>query len=258
MVNTATHLPTTSFLGLDFVKANYAEIASELDRLSRSGRLSIVATPNVDHMVMLNSEPRDDVVRQLDHALAAAAMLTCDSRVLQTLAQFRGVALTVATGSDLTAYLFQNGQLDGRNVALIGGDGEMLAELNRRFPAIRLSQHIPPMGVLDNEAAIEAIEAFISGQAFEYIFFAIGAPRSEIIAHRCSQIAGTVGVALCIGASIEFLLGRKARAPQWVQFLRMEWLFRLLSEPRRLWRRYLVTGPRILWIVRKWQAPTAG
>jgi N-acetylglucosaminyldiphosphoundecaprenol N-acetyl-beta-D-mannosaminyltransferase len=258
VVTTATDLPTTSFLGLDFVNASNSEIASELDRMSRSGRFALVATPNVDHIVMLNSHPQDDIAKRLQHAIAGAALLACDSRVLQTLALFRGVDLRVATGSDLTAYLFQEGHLDGRSVALIGGDDAMLKELTRRFPAIALTQHIPPMGVLNNEAAIKAIEDFIACHAFDYIFFAIGAPRSEIIAHRCSQIAGTVGVALCIGASIEFLIGRKARAPRWVQSLRMEWLFRLLSEPRRLWRRYLVTGPRILWIVRKWQGPSAG
>lgn len=258
MVTTAAHLPTTSFLGLDFVTASYAEIASELDRLSRSGRLSLVATPNVDHVVILDSVPQDDIAKRFHNAIAAAAVLSCDSRVLQTLALIRGVKLKVATGSDLTAYLFQKGHLDGRDVALIGGDEAMLDELNQQFPAVRLSQHIPPMGVLDNESAIQAIEAFIGGHAFDYIFFAIGAPRSEIIAHRCSQNAGTVGVALCIGASIEFLVGRKARAPRWVQSLRMEWAFRLLSEPRRLWRRYLVTGPKILRIVYKWQGASPG
>jgi N-acetylglucosaminyldiphosphoundecaprenol N-acetyl-beta-D-mannosaminyltransferase len=61
------------------------------------------------------------------------------------------------------------------------------------------------------------------------------------------------GVALCIGASIEFLLGRKTRAPRWMQMAGMEWIFRLLSEPRRLWRRYLFNGPRILSIVTRWQ-----
>ena len=255
MVTTATHLPTTNFLGLDFVNASYPEIVAELDRLSRSDRFALVATPNVDHVVMLHAHLQDDIVKRFQSATAAAAVLACDSRVLQALALFRGVELKVATGSDLTAYLFEEGHLDGRNVALIGGDGSMLDELTRRFPAIRLAQHVPPMGILHNEAAIQDIEKFLTSNAFDYIFFAIGAPRSEIIAHRCLHSAGATGVALCIGASIEFLLGRKARAPRWIQSLRMEWAFRLLTEPRRLWRRYLVSGPKILRIVQKWQKP---
>jgi N-acetylglucosaminyldiphosphoundecaprenol N-acetyl-beta-D-mannosaminyltransferase len=56
-------------------------------------------------------------------------------------------------------------------------------------------------------------------------------------------------VGLCIGASVEFLSGAKRRAPRWMQRAGLEWLYRLLSEPRRLWRRYLVKGPRVfkLW-----------
>lgn len=246
---TATHVPTTRFLGLDFVNASYCEITEELDRLSRSSKFALVVTPNVDHVVTLHSDPQNDNVMRFRSATADAALLLCDSRVLQSLALFRGVVLKVATGSDLTAYLFQHGCLDGRNVALIGGDVAMLDELTQRFPAIRLAQHVPPMGVLDNEAAIQDIEKFVTSNSFDFIFFAISAPRAEIIAHRCLHGGQAVGVALCVGASIEFLLGRKMRAPQWIQSIRMEWAFRLLSEPRRLWRRYLITGPKILMIV---------
>lgn len=258
MAPTGMSLPTTSFLGLEFVDASCAEIATELELLSRSGRFSLVVTPNVDYVVMLHSNPQDETARRFRRAIAAASLITCDSKVLQALALFRGVALTVATGSDLTAYLFENGHLDGRNVALIGGDEAMSGELAQRFPAVQLMQHLPPMGILHNEQAIQEIERFIADHSFDYIFFAMGAPRSEIIAHRCLQMEGAVGVALSVGASIEFLLGRKARAPKWIQDLRMEWAFRLLSEPRRLWRRYLVSGPKILRIVYQWQRPLAG
>ena len=249
----ATDLHTIRFLDFDFVDADYAQIAAELDRLSRFETFSLVTTPNVDHIVMLHQSNLDATSEQFRSATAAAAMLTCDSRVLQALARFRGVKLPVVTGSDLTAYLFEQGCFDNRRVALIGGDAGMVEELRQRYPAISLAQHVPPMGVLGSEAAIRDIENFILEQPFDYILFAIGAPQSEIIAHRCTRLPGAVGVALCIGASIEFLLGRKARAPRWVQSLRMEWAFRLLSEPRRLWRRYLVTGPRVLLIVQRWQ-----
>lgn len=251
----AAELPTKNFLGIDFVDANYQQLAAELDRLSERKSFCFVTTPNVDHVVMVNGDPQDAIQQQFRSAQNAATIRTCDSRVLQALALFRGVRLQVITGSDLTALLFEEGYFDGRKVALIGGDEAMLAELNARFPAVHMMQHIPPMGVLANEPAIAAIVDFIKLNMFNYILFAIGAPRSEIIAHRSASVGGTVGVALCIGASVEFLLGRKARAPRWVQFLRKEWAFRLLSEPRRLWRRYLVSGPRIILIAMNWQKP---
>ncbi|WP_156443397.1 WecB/TagA/CpsF family glycosyltransferase [Erythrobacter sp. CCH5-A1] len=251
----ASNLPTTNFLDIDFVNESYRQIAAELDRLSQAKSFSFVTTPNVDHVVMMNGALEDGIQQQFRRAQAAATIRTCDSRVLQTLALFRGVRLQVVTGSDLTAMLFEEGYFDGRKVGLIGGDEAMLGELNARYPAVHVMQHIPPMGVLSNEPAIAAIEEFIKLNTFNYILFAIGAPRSEIIAHRCANLDGTVGVALCIGASVEFLIGRKARAPRFIQFLRMEWAFRLLSEPRRLWRRYLVTGPRVILIAMNWHKP---
>jgi exopolysaccharide biosynthesis WecB/TagA/CpsF family protein len=244
---------TTSFLGIEFIAESYARVAAELDRLCEGDRLSLVVTANVDHVVMLRdpanaSETRARFIR----AYEAAAIRLCDSRVLQTLARMHDVALEVVTGSDLTATLFSEGWLDGRKVALIGGDPRMLGELKARFPAVNLAQHIPPMGILENEPAIIAIEDFLKREPWHYIMFAIGAPRSEIIAHRLMAIDNLKGIAICVGASIEFLLGRKARAPVWMQLARLEWAFRLFSEPRRLWRRYLVKGPRILVIVRRW------
>jgi N-acetylglucosaminyldiphosphoundecaprenol N-acetyl-beta-D-mannosaminyltransferase len=251
-----TDLRTTNFLGFDLVNATYAQVAAELDRLSRDDRLSLVVTPNVDHFVMLRGkESSSEITQRFDRAYQSATLRLCDSRVLQGLAWLRGVQLNVITGSDLTEMLFRGGWLDGRKVALVGGDESMLADLRARFPEVDLSQHIPPMGVLDNEPAIARIEEFLKGGDWHYILFAIGAPRSEIIAHRLMAAEGVRGVAFCIGASIEFLLGRKARAPKWMQAARLEWAFRLATEPRRLWRRYLLSGPKIIAIVREWQRP---
>jgi N-acetylglucosaminyldiphosphoundecaprenol N-acetyl-beta-D-mannosaminyltransferase len=61
------------------------------------------------------------------------------------------------------------------------------------------------------------------------------------------------GVGLCIGASVDFVLGDRPRAPRWVQRLNLEWAFRLASEPARLWRRYLVEGPRIFLLFWRWK-----
>jgi len=249
-----TRLSTTNFLGLEFVDATYAEASAELDRLSREDRLSLVVTANVDHIVMLRGQSSEDAHREgFVRAYEQASLRMCDSRVLQALAWLKGIRLNVVTGSDLTAQMFRDGWFDGRKVALIGGDAKMVSDLRARFPKIQLFQHIPPMGILENEPAIVAIEDYLKGGDWDYILFAIGAPRSEIIAHRLMGIDNIRGVALCVGASIEFLLGRKARAPKWMQAARLEWSFRLLSEPRRLWRRYLVKGPRILAIVRDWK-----
>ncbi|MBN8842322.1 MAG: WecB/TagA/CpsF family glycosyltransferase [Sphingomonadales bacterium] len=213
--------------------------------LSARDSFSYVVTPNVDHVLLLNPKRADDSTARFRDAYSAAAMRLCDSRILQKLARFRGVRLDVVPGSDLTAHLFASGAFKGRKIAIVGGDGTMVADLVDRFPGSTLVQHRPPMGVLQNAAAIEDIVAFVAHERADFILFAIGAPQSEIVALACRQAGTCRGVGLCIGASIEFIIGRKRRAPAWMQRLSLEWAYRLLSEPRRLWRRYLLTGPRI-------------
>lgn len=237
------------FLGIDFANMSYAAAASEVDKLSRQNSFSYIVTPNVDHIVQLHEGQDAAVMTAFQIAYRDARYRFCDSRVVELLARWRGIHVDVLTGSDLTAFLFNEGHLNGRKVALIGGDDSILAELQGQYPAIDVVQHQPPMGVLKDLAAGAQIVEFIEAGSFDVTLFAIGSPQSEIISHRCLLAGKSRGVALCIGASIEFLLGRKARAPRWMQRAKLEWAFRLIREPRRLWRRYLVEGPRILNIV---------
>lgn len=240
-----TKLKLVHFLGIDFANMSYPQVADELERLVHSGDFSYIVTPNVDHVVQLYEGEDPAIAGAFREAYRNAGLRLCDSRVLQLLARIRGVQLDVVTGSDLTAYLFTQGCLDGRRIAVIGGDKSLVDELRSRYPAIEITQHQPPMGIINDPAACAQVVDFVSQRSCDYIFFAIGAPQSEIIAYQCLANGTARGVALCIGASIEFLLGRKARAPLWMQRAKLEWAFRLLSEPRRLWRRYLVVGPRV-------------
>lgn len=66
-----------------------------------------------------------------------------------------------------------------------------------------------------------------------------------------------VGVGLCVGAALDFLVGRVQRAPRWMQAARLEWLHRLMKEPNRLAQRYLIEGPKILAIWGRWRQEAA-
>jgi N-acetylglucosaminyldiphosphoundecaprenol N-acetyl-beta-D-mannosaminyltransferase len=247
-----TEMDTTEFLGIEFANLTYQEVLSELDKLSHAESFSYVVTPNVDHVVQLYEGPDKSVRMLFNEAYKDAAFRFCDSRILQLLARIQGVKLEVVTGSDLTALLFESGYLEGRKVALVGGDDRILRELSARFPNVGLVQHQPPMKLLCDHKAREAVKNFMSESGCNFVLFAVGAPQSEIIAHACRNDEQAKGVGICVGASIEFLLGRKTRAPQWMRRLGLEWLFRLVKEPRRLSRRYLVDGPKIfkVWLCR--------
>lgn len=237
------------FLGVDFSLSSRDEVISRLHKLSEQ-EFSYVVTPNVDHIVQLHEGRNLNTVMAFRLAYSGARFRLCDSKILQILARLRGIHLPLVTGSGLTARLFEEGHFEHRKVALVGGDDEIFSELKARYPKVELIQHQPPMQLLRDSHARKEITNFVSESGCHFVLFAVGSPQSEIIAHACRESGRATGVALCIGASIEFLLGRKSRAPRWMQWLALEWLYRLLQEPKRLSRRYLVEGPRIfrIWL----------
>lgn len=204
-----------------------------------------VVTANVDHIVAMRREPPDLRTRAFSEAYAEADIVLCDSRVLAGLSRWSGRRLAVVPGSDLTAALFDRGALDGQVVAVVGGDRALMDRLAALHPGPLYRHMQPPMGVLHDAEAQAAIVDFVAGSQARFTLFAIGAPQGELVARACKRSGRAKGIGLCIGASIEFIVGHKRRAPRWVQRLGLEWAHRLLSEPRRLWRRYLVEGPAI-------------
>ncbi|MBY9064658.1 WecB/TagA/CpsF family glycosyltransferase [Sphingomonas yunnanensis] len=243
------------FLGLRFDPLDTDAAVAWLRDARATAPFAYVVTPNVDHIVRLDAVGREDPTgTALWDAYEGATLTLCDSRVLARLARWCGVTLPVAPGSDLTVRLFDEVAQPGDRIAIIGGDSTLLAALRQRFTALDIVQHIPPMGLLRDPAALAAAAAFGRDARARFLLLAVGSPQQEIVAARIAALPGTSGVALCIGASLDFIVGRQRRAPRWLQRLGLEWAHRLGSQPRRLWRRYLVEGPRIFRLARSWRA----
>lgn len=240
---------TTRFVGVEFTDLNWADAVAAIRDASTRLQFTTVVTPNVDHVVRLDRLAGTTLGDRYAQAVRDADLCLCDSRILARLAKFRGIRLHVVPGSDLTAAIFAQLLHAGDRIAVIGGDATTLDDLASVAGASHVVQHIPPMGLSDNDAAMDAAARFIRDCECQYIFVAVGSPQGEMLLHRARQLGANSGVALSIGASIDFLTGRQIRAPLVVQKLGFEWAFRLLSEPKRLWRRYLVDGPRIFAIM---------
>lgn len=240
---------TASFLGLRFDLLDEPQALAAVRTFAEGDRFAYVVTPNVDHLVRLHRQPGN---RRLWASYEGATLRLCDSRILRSLARLSGLTLHLVTGSDLTARMLGSpGEL--LSAAVVGGDEILMRDLRALYPALSWHWHAPPHGVLHNPDAQQAIVEFVEGCPAGLFFLAIGAPQSELVCALIAERRLACGVALCIGASLEFLTGAKARAPRWMQRAGLEWLFRLASEPARLWRRYLIEGPQIFLIWWRWR-----
>ncbi len=210
-------------------------------------RYGFVVTPNADHLIRLHREPS---FRAL---YADAAYVLLDSRFIAHLLRFtQKLRLPVCTGSDLTERLFAKVIQPDDPLVLIGGSAAQAAHLGDRYGLRRLAHFNPPMGFSRDPEALEACLRFVEAHSpFRYCLLAVGAPQQELVAQQLKRRGRARGMALCIGASINFLTGEEQRAPLWMQRSGLEWLFRLLQAPRRMASRYLVRGPQLFGLLQR-------
>lgn len=237
------------FLGLEFDPLTVDETAAAMAwRARKLAPFAYVTTPNVDHMVRLDAAP------QLRAVYDGAWLNVCDSRIIEAFAEASYLTLPAAPGSDITARLFADHIKPYDRVVVIGGSQAVIDALRTKFGLLDLRWFDAPMGLREDAEARAKCVAFIRENPAPFVFLAVGSPQQEMIALEAMLSGKCAGVAICCGASLEFLTGHVARAPEWMRTRRLEWLHRLASEPGRLWRRYLVDGPRIFLIWYRWRS----
>jgi len=237
------------FLDCRFDPLDFEQVVAWLSARTAADAFGYVTTPNVDHLVRAGREPE-----LFGPLYRDAALCLCDSRILQRVARLYGVRLTLAPGSDLTPALFGRVLRAGDRACVVGADADAVARLAQRFPKVELVHCPAPMGLRHDPAALAATAraALAAGGQARFWLLAVGSPQQEMLARTMAALPGAAGTALCIGASIDFLTGDQRRAPRLVQRAGMEWAWRLLSDPRRLARRYLIDGPAIFPMTRRW------
>lgn len=197
-----------------------------------------VVTPNVDHIVQLQSEP------EMRAAYAAAALTVADGWPLVTASRFLGRPLPERVpGSDLVPRLLAAGQdLAEFRVFLLGaapGVAATAAEnIHARWPSVNVCGVLGPQYGFEKDAKeCDEVVEIVNAASPHLLVLGLGAPRQEI---WLKQYAPKLNarVAIAAGATIDFLAGVQRRAPRWIQLLRLEWMFRLATDPRRLAGRY--------------------
>ncbi len=240
--------PRQEFCGVTFDVLSPMETLEQCKSVKATDSFRYIVTPNVDHIVRLNQEPT-----MFKPLYKPAWLCVCDSRILELLAKFSGLKIPAVPGSDLTAQLFDNVIEPNDPVNIIGGDVDVIEKIITRYGLTHLAHHQPPMGLRRNAEAINKAAEFIAKNPANYTFICVGSPQQEMVAKAALKRSDSKGLGLCVGASLDFLAGKITRAPGWMQQTRLEWLHRLACEPRRMWNRYLVEGPKIFIIWHKWK-----
>jgi len=249
------HTERRAFLDVAFDVAPMNQLIPQIAEFEADSPYAYLVTPNVDHLVRLHRQ--ESAAPGLAEIYRQARFCTCDSRVLARLAKWRGVDLPVVPGSDIAAAMFDRVIEPGDRIAVVGGDAALLASLKSSFPNVDFTQHQPPMGLMKNPGARREAAEFIAGQKSRFTFVCVGSPQQELIAAEAAKIAGGTGLALCVGAALDFITGSQKRAPAFARRLGLEWAHRLLTNPRRMWRRYLVEGPAIFLLAYRWRRSAA-
>ena len=207
-------------------------------------RAIVVNVCNV-HSVM--SARKDDA---LARAFARAEINTSDGVPLVWVLRSRGHrAQPRMYGPALAEHAFAYGLARGWRHYFYGATAETLQRLEQnlvqRFPGIQIAgMYAPPFRALDPQEHAAAIRA-IKDSGAHIVWIGLGMPKQEKWMDEVrDQLPNTVLVG--VGAAFDFLAGTKPQAPGWMQDAGLEWLFRLGTEPRRLWRRYLWNNPAFL------------
>lgn len=209
-----------------------------LERLRYGG---VVFTPNVDHLIKLQKD------REFYRVYSEADYRVCDSQLLIFAARFLGQPLQEKiSGSDLFPAFYQRYRYDEKvKIFFLGGLEGVAEKASRNINAkvgrkMVVGYYSPPFDFETDPLESQHIIDLIDRSGATVLAVGVGAPKQEKWICQHKSKLKNVKTFFAIGATIDFEAGTVQRAPRWMSTSGLEWLYRLILEPRRLWRRYLV------------------
>ena len=238
-----THLASPAWqhvnlCGIPFARATRSEVVAHLLSESERGRGGWIITANVDYLQRFATDPETAAI------YTKANCIVADGVPLLWACKLLGNPLPDrVAGSDLVWLVAEGAARRGRSLYLLGGNAgaaEAAARiLGARWPDLRVAGFSSPnVSNPPTRAQVEALRADIAACAPDVVYVAFGAPKEELVIealHESFPRTWWIGV----GISLSFMSGEVRRAPIWMQSAGLEWLHRLVQEPRRLGPRYL-------------------
>lgn len=216
----------------------------------KKGIPQYIVTPNAQHVVTLQSDAHfREIYRR-------AFLVVPDGVSLLWAAKFFNTPLSGrVNGTDMFEALCEISAQRGLKVFLLGGRPQAADKaaqvLQARYPDLKIvGTYCPPYGFESDSNELERIQRLIQTAAPDILFVGLGAPKQEYwISNNYQQLG--VPISIGIGVSFELVSGMVKRAPKWMQKFGLEWLFRLIVEPKRLWQRYVIGNTIFIWLVLK-------
>ncbi len=233
--------PRVNLMGIAIDSITEAGLVSAIVSELSAGRGGWVVTPNLDHLRRLSGG------RDFRDLCANAQWVVADGMPLIWASRLQGTPLPErVAGSNLIFSLNQALARQGRRVFFLGGDpGTARAaadKLQAQYPGLEVvGCECPEVGFERDPARMQQLRSALQQARPELVWVALGSPKQErLIEHLRHEFPATWW--LGVGISFSFVCGQVQRAPRWMQSLGLEWLHRLVQEPRRLARRYLLEG----------------
>ncbi|MGO9080638.1 MAG: WecB/TagA/CpsF family glycosyltransferase [Streptosporangiaceae bacterium] len=224
---------------IDLDPLTEAQVVQVIMDAAAQGQGGWVVTPNVDQCQAARRDPA------LAALIASASLAVADGMPLVWASRMLGQPLPErVTGAALIFSVSQAAARESRSVYLLGGEpgvpGQAASALIARYGDLKVAgTDAPPVGFDASPAGVAEVREKLTLAAPDIVFVGLGFPRQEkLITELAGELPGAWFIAC--GAAIPFAAGALPRAPEWMQRSGLEWLYRLASEPRRLFRRYLI------------------
>lgn len=241
-----------NFLNTNINNITMDEAINEIEKLILKREPSYIVTPNVDHIVKLETDVLfQEVYNNANLCLTDGMPLIWISKILGNPIKEK------ISGSDIFPKLCELSSKKGYKLFLLGaniGIAEKAAEnLKNKYEGLSIvGTYSPTYGFEEKEDEINKIIEIVNKMQPDILAVGLGAPKQEKFIYKYREKLN-VPVSLAIGATIDFEAGNIKRAPKWMQRIGLEWFYRLYKEPKRMFKRYLVDDMKIIKIVFKYK-----